>query len=72
MENHKYINFGKREILELDQKKFHSLLKSTGSAARTVLAAVFGSRRPADRVLSTWFRDNRRCVSRRSRSDTAE
>ena len=64
MENHKYINFGKREILELDQKKFHSLLKSTGSAARTVLAAVFGSRRPADRVLSTWFRDNRRCGSR--------
>ena len=64
MEKHKYINFGKREILELDQKKFHSLLKSTGSAARTVLAAVFGSRRPADRVLSTWFRDNRRCGSR--------
>lgn len=64
MEKHKYINFGKREILELDQKKFHSLLKSTGNAARTVLAAVFGSRRPADRVLSTWFRDNRRCGSR--------
>ena len=51
-------------ILELDQKKFHSLLKSAGNAARTVLGAVFGSRKPADRVLGAWFRENRRCGSR--------
>ena len=50
--------------MELDQKKFHSLLKSAGNAARTVLGAVFGSRKPADRVLGAWFRENRRCGSR--------
>lgn len=53
-----------KNTLELDQNKFHSLLKSAGNAARTVLGAVFGNRKPADRVLSAWFRENRRCGSR--------
>lgn len=50
--------------MDLDQKKFHSLLKSAGTAARTVLGAVFGAGKPADRVLGAWFRENHRCGSR--------
>ena len=51
-------------ILELNLNKFRSQLKSANLAARTVLQAVFGSGKPADRVLSAWLRENRQCGSR--------
>ena len=49
---------------DLNAKKFRSQMKSCGNAARAVLEAVFGGRRPADRALSGFFRENRQLGSR--------
>ncbi len=49
---------------ELDPRKFKSQLKSAGAAARQVLEELFARRRPADRAVSGWLRENRQCGSR--------
>ena len=45
-------------------EKFRSQLRLLNDAARKVLSAGFGRHIPADRVLGTFFRENRRCGSR--------
>ncbi len=45
-------------------RKLHTQLRTAATALRTVLCAAFGERRPADRTLSTFFRENRQCGSR--------
>ena len=49
---------------DLNPKKFHSQMKSCGSATRTVLEAMFLQGKPADRTLSNFFRENRQLGSR--------
>ena len=49
---------------ELSVKKLKSQRKSCGNALRTVLRAVFGEGKPADRALSGFFRENRQLGSR--------
>ncbi len=51
-------------IDKINEKKFRSQVKSCNSAARIVLGEVFGSGKPADRVLSNFFRENRQLGSR--------
>ncbi len=50
--------------LKLQPNKFHSQMKSAGNATRAVLQAMFGLGKPADRVLSAWFRNTHKCGSR--------
>lgn len=50
--------------MELSSAKLHSQLKSANLAARAVLQAMFSTGKPADRVLSSWLRENRQCGSR--------
>ena len=45
-------------------EKFRAQLNLLNDSARKVLASGFGRKMPADRVLATYFRENRRCGSR--------
>lgn len=49
---------------DLNAKKFRSQMKSCGNAARAVLEAVFGGRRPADGRCRAFSRENRQLGSR--------
>jgi 16S rRNA (cytosine967-C5)-methyltransferase len=50
--------------IELNAKKFRSQIKSCNNALRTVLETVFAQKKPADRTLSGFFRENRQLGSR--------
>ena len=50
--------------ISVSDRKLHTQLRTAATALRTVLCAAFGDRRPADRTLSTFFRENRQCGSR--------
>ena len=49
---------------QLSPEKFRAQLNLLNDAARRVLASGFGRQMPADRVLASYFRENRRCGSR--------
>ena len=44
-----------------NEKQLRGRLRSAANAARFVLENVFASRRPADRALAGWLRENRQC-----------
>lgn len=48
----------------LAPEKFRAQLNLLNDGARKVLASGFGRKMPADRILATYFRENRRCGSR--------
>ena len=48
---------------QLSPEKFRAQLNLLNDAARRVLASGFGRQLPADRVLASYFRENRRCGS---------
>lgn len=49
---------------QITPEKFRAQLNLLNDAARKVLSSGFSRRQPADRVLSAYFRENRRCGSR--------
>lgn len=49
---------------QLAPEKFRAQLNLLNDGARKVLASGFGRKMPADRILSAYFRENRRCGSR--------
>lgn len=64
------MNFSKRRkgstkpTAEISELKLRAQLRLAENALRQVLCAAFGEGRPADRVLSGYFRENRQCGSR--------
>ena len=55
---------GSRTAAEISELKLRSQWKLVQNALHAVLCAVFREGKPADRVLSGYFRENRRCGSR--------
>ena len=53
-----------RPAAEISELKLRSQWKLVQNALHAVLCAVFREGRPADRILSGYFRENRRCGSR--------
>lgn len=52
------------EKKHLAPEKFRAQLNLLNDAARKVLCTGFGRKMPADRILASYFRENRRCGSR--------
>jgi 16S rRNA (cytosine967-C5)-methyltransferase len=53
-----------RSDADLSEKKLLSQIKLAETVLRTVICAAFGAGKPADRVLSAFFRENRSCGAR--------